>query len=253
MKTGAEVLYQTSEFAERARVTVRTLHHYDRLGLLKPTRVTGAGHRLYAERDLARLQQIVTLKFIGFSLKQIKDMLDRDTLDLAHTLRLQRTVIEAQRDRLELAIKAITQAETMIASDGETDWDVFKHVIEVINMQNDMEWVKKYYTEEQLADLGRRGTPEVLDRGQQEWSVLLKDVEAAINEGVEPSSERAQRLAERWNKLIEEFTAGDPGILENLRKLYADQSNWPSTFQKPFSEGAGSFIAKTVAARSSEN
>jgi DNA-binding transcriptional MerR regulator len=93
VKTGAEVLYQTSEFAERARVTVRTLNHYDRLGLLKPTRLTGAGYRLYADRDLARLQQIVTLKFIGFSLKQIKDMLDRDNLDLAHALRLQRTVI----------------------------------------------------------------------------------------------------------------------------------------------------------------
>jgi hypothetical protein len=141
----------------------------------------------------------------------------------------------------------------MIASDGETDWDVFKDVIEVISMQNDMKWVKKYYTEEQLADLARRGTPEVLEQGQQKWSVLLKDVEAAINEGVEPSSERAQRLAERWNKLIDEFTGGDPGILDNLRKLYADQANWPSTFEKPFTDGASSFIAKAAAARSREN
>ena len=114
-------------------------------------------------------------------------------------------------------------------------------------MQNDMEWMKKYYTEEQLADLAERGTPEVLERGQREWATLLKDVDAAINEGVDPASERAQQLAERWRRLIEEFTGGDPGILENLRKLYADQAHWPSTFQKPFGDDAGAFIGNAMA------
>jgi hypothetical protein len=64
-----EVSYQAQQFATRAGVTVRTLHHYDRLGLLKPSAYTGSGYRLYRESDLARLQQIVTLKFIGFSLQ----------------------------------------------------------------------------------------------------------------------------------------------------------------------------------------
>ena len=64
--------YKAAEFAQLAGVTVRTLHHYDRLGLLKPTGHTAKGHRLYGERDFARLQQIVTLKFIGFPLKQIE-------------------------------------------------------------------------------------------------------------------------------------------------------------------------------------
>src|SRR5215475_13944181 len=70
-------VYQVSEFAEKAGVTVRTLHHYDRMGLLKPSGRTEAGYRLYGERDFARLQQIVTLKFIGLPLRQIKDLLDR--------------------------------------------------------------------------------------------------------------------------------------------------------------------------------
>ena len=58
-------MYRVSEFAEKAGVTVRTLHHYDRMGLLKPSGRTNAGYRLYGERDLVRLQQIVTLKFIS--------------------------------------------------------------------------------------------------------------------------------------------------------------------------------------------
>src|SRR6185295_17880230 len=108
---------------ERANVTVRTLHHYDRLGLLKPARRGGTGYRLYAERDLARLQQIVTLKFIGFSLKQIKTILERDASDLATMLSRQRTVIEKQRNRLDMAVEAITQAEQMLKSSDEPDWE----------------------------------------------------------------------------------------------------------------------------------
>lgn len=245
----SEQLYQAREFAERAGVTVRTLHYYDRLGLLKPSRRTSSGYRLYCERDLARLQQIVTLKFIGLSLKQIKELLGLKEFDLKTTLRLQRKVIEEKRRHLLMALEAIERAERVMESHGEPDWETLRKIIEVINMQQDMEWMKKYYTEEQLADLARRGMTEVLERGQREWAILLKDVGAAINEGVDPASERAQQLAERWRKLIEEFTGGDPGILENLRKLYADQANWPSTFQKPFGDDAGAFIGKVIAAR----
>ena len=115
-------------------------------------------------------------------------------------------------------------------------------------MQHDTEWMKKYYTEEQLADLARRGTPEVLERGQREWQKLIAEVEEAAREGVAPASERAQSLAARWQGLIEEFTGGDPGILENLKQLYADQSNWPETFRKPYSDESVDFISRARAA-----
>jgi DNA-binding transcriptional MerR regulator len=71
------MLYQAKEFAALTGVTVRALHHYDRLGLLKPSGRTASGYRLYGAGDVARLQQIVTLKFIGLSLKQIKEVLGR--------------------------------------------------------------------------------------------------------------------------------------------------------------------------------
>ena len=244
-----ESLYRASEFAELTGVTVRTLHHYDRAGLLKPGRRTGAGYRLYGAREFARLQQILTLKFIGLPLEEIKGLLGRRALDLSETLRLQREVLTERRRQLDMALRAVREAEGVAARDGEPDWDAFKKIVEVITMQHDTEWMKRYYTEEQLADLARRGTPEVLERGQREWAILLKDVDAAIKEGVDPASERAQALSERWSKLIEEFTGGDPGIAASLRKLYADQANWPSTFQKPFSDEAGTFISQAAASR----
>jgi len=87
--------YQPHEFAKRAGVTIRALHHYDRLGLLKPSGHTAAGYRLYTDRDLVRLEQIVALKFIGFSLSQIRELLNQKDLDLVAALRQQRPESEA--------------------------------------------------------------------------------------------------------------------------------------------------------------
>ncbi|MET0650807.1 MAG: MerR family transcriptional regulator [Pyrinomonadaceae bacterium] len=245
-----ERLYRASEFAGLTGVTVRTLHHYDRAGLLRPGRRTGAGYRLYGAREFARLQQILTLKFIGLPLAEIKGLLEGRTLDLSETLRLQREALTEKRRQLDMALRAVQEAEGVVARDGGgPDWDAFRKIVEVITMQHDTEWMKKYYTEEQLADLARRGTPEVLERGQREWQKLLGEVEAAAAEGLDPASEQARALAARWEGLVEEFTSGDPGIRENLRRLYADQANWPSTFQQPYGDDAAAFISKVRAAR----
>ncbi|MBA2733380.1 MAG: MerR family transcriptional regulator [Acidobacteria bacterium] len=240
--------FQAREFAELTGVTVRTLHHYDRLGLLKPSRYTEAGYRLYSERDFARLQQIVMLKFIGLSLKQIKELLSKRELDLKTILRLQREIAETRQRHLNTIIQAIERAEQAMALSDKPDWETFKQIVEVINMQNDMEWMKKYYTEEQLAELAERGTPEVLERGQRDWAALIKEVEVAISEGVDPKSEKAQALAARWSSLIEAFTGGNPAIRESLTRLYADQANWPSTFDKPYTDQVGTFLAQAGAA-----
>lgn len=244
MEEKRERLYRASEFALVAGVTVRTLHHYDRAGLLRPSARTGAGYRLYGEREFARLQQILTLKFIGLSLEEIGRLLGRRSLDLKETLRLQREALSEKRRQLDMALRAVEEAERVAVGGGEPDWVAFRKIVEVITMQHDTEWMKKYYTEEQLADLARRGTPEVLERGQRAWQELISEVQAAVAEGLDPASERAQGLAARWEGLVEEFTGGDPGIRENLRRLYADQANWPSTFQKPYGNDVGAFLAK---------
>ena len=139
-------MYRVSEFAEKAGVTVRTLHHYDRLGLLQPSGRTEAGYRLYGDRDFARLQQIVTLKFIGLPLKQIKDLLDRGDLDLAATLRLQRRLLLEKRLQVEAAIQAIEEAERSLKSSRKPDLAALKKIIEVMERQTAMEWTKKYYS-----------------------------------------------------------------------------------------------------------
>ena len=111
MKPKTDKLYPPHEFAALAGVTVRALHHYDRVGLLKPLTRTDAGYRLYSERDLVRLEQIVLLKFLGFSLRQIGELLADDS-DILATLQRQCAALGAKRSRLGRAIQVIRETET---------------------------------------------------------------------------------------------------------------------------------------------
>jgi DNA-binding transcriptional MerR regulator len=251
MKETKESLYQAIEFARIAGVTVRTLHHYDRINLLKPSGHTAAGYRLYRKQDLVRLQQIVTLKFIGFPLKQIKDLLNRNSFDLAVALSQQKEIITEKRQQLDLAIKAIEKAQSLLARNDEPDWQAFKQIIEVINMQNNMDWTKKYYSEEARQKIEERAASipsAVIEQGQRDWATLIHEVETAVSEGVDPKSERAKELAARWGKLLRGFTGGDAEIQSGLNKMYSDQTNWPANFPKPYSDEAGAFMCAAMAA-----
>ena len=238
--------YQAHEFAKRAGVTIRALHHYDRLGLLKPSGRTEAGYRLYTDRDLVRLEQIVALKFIGFPLSQIRELLNRKDLDVLSALREQRRIIAHKREHLDHAIRAIERAEQVLASGEQSDWEPFRKIIEVIQMQTRKDWMKQYYTEEQLDDLRKRWSPEVQAESERGWAELVRDVEAAISRGETPESETGRKLAERRQNLLEMFTGGDPAIMASLQKLYADKANWPQTFKKPYSDAVDNFLCEAV-------
>ena len=183
------------EFAKLAGVTVRALHHYDRLGLLRARR-SGTGYRVYAAGDLERLEQIVALKFLGIPLKRIGSMLDRDGLELSAALRMQRTVLEEKRRLLDRAIRAIGDAEKSIEPGRRADTALLTKIIEVIEMQNDNSWTEKYYSPEARAKIearAREWTPELQAEVSKQWTELFRDVEAALHE--DPASGRRRRSA----------------------------------------------------------
>lgn len=252
MKRTDNKLFQPHEFARLSGVTVRTLHHYDRLGLLKPSRYTRPGFRLYTADDFARLEQIVALKFIGFSLNEIKNILKRGTSDLATALRQQRQAIEEKRDRLQLAVNAIERAEYVVATSRAPGWETFAKIIEVINMQSNMDWTKKYYSEEAQREIQQRAATiprEVIEQAQRDWATLIGEVESAVTAGEDPGSEKSQALAARWAELVKGFTGGNPEIQKGLNRMYADHDNWPATMPKPFSNEVQEFIAKAMKCR----
>src|SRR3954454_20352220 len=131
---------KVGELARRTGLTVRTLHHYDEIGLLAPSLHTDAGHRLYTAGDIARLQQVLSLRQLGFSLEAVRDCLDRPGFSPMELIRDQigrlRRQIELQRDlcgRLEAIAAQFRAAEGVSA-------DEFLRAIEVMTM------IEKYYT-----------------------------------------------------------------------------------------------------------
>jgi DNA-binding transcriptional MerR regulator len=234
---GANRIYRTQEFAELAGVTVRALHHYDRLGLLRARR-SGAGYRLYSVRDLERLEQIVALKFLGLSLQQIRTLLERERLALPEALRMQRTVLEGKRSLLDRAIRAIEEAEEAIRPGRQADAAILKKIIEVIGMQDNTDWMMKYHTGDAKARIAARRqewTPELQEQVSRQWTELMAEVETVLGE--DPGGPKAQALAERWTKLVEGFTGGDPEVASGVKRLYADQANWPASakeYMTPF-------------------
>jgi MerR family transcriptional regulator, thiopeptide resistance regulator len=218
-------MLQAQQFAELAGVTVRTLHHYDRMGLLRARR-TEAGYRVYRESDLERLEQIVALKFVGLPLKRIKTLLDRDNLELAEALPRQRLVLEAKRKLIDRAIRAIQDAERTLATGQRPDAAVLKKIIEVIEMQDNANWSERYYSQEALEKLKKREwTPEMQAESTKKWNDLFRDVEAALGE--DPAGAKAQALAGRWRALILAFTGGDPEVTKGLNNVWKDPSGLP--------------------------
>jgi len=258
---------QAGKFAARAGISVRTLHHYDRLGLLRPRR-TAAGYRLYSERDFVRLQQIVTLKFIGLPLTEIREFLGseskrRQGASAAEAFRVQRRLLELKRDQINSAIAALARAECMLAGgDSQAGPRLFCEILEVIAMHNNTEWEKvhaRYFTEEQRADMARRADPDLAAEGTRKWTELIAEVEDAVKRGEDPAGRHAQQLARRWNELCEQFVswAAGPGskiskdeVKGSLDRMYSDRKNWPAGMKAPFSDAAMQFIREAGQRRS---
>ncbi|MGH4137144.1 MerR family transcriptional regulator [Clostridium sp.] len=134
MKNNESHFFTIGEFSEKAGVTLRTLRYYDKIDLMKPSSYNAAGHRLYSNQDFARLQQILTLKFIGFSLYEIKKITENDVTDenFVKSLEIQKKIMKQRAAHTFKVIKAIDEAIDMENKEN-ISWDKFTNIINVIN------------------------------------------------------------------------------------------------------------------------
>ncbi len=95
--------YTSGQFARKANVTIRTIRFYDKQGILKPSKVSDSGYRLYTDEDFGRLQKILSLKYLGFSLEEIMALtINDDQEDMANSLKLQKELIRKRIRHLEM-------------------------------------------------------------------------------------------------------------------------------------------------------
>jgi DNA-binding transcriptional MerR regulator len=217
---------KVGDLARRTGLTVRTLHHYDAIGLLKPSLHTEAGYRLYTADDIARLQQVVSLRQLGFSLEEVRDCLDRPGFSPLEVISLQLTRLRGQ---IEAQQKLCARLETLavhLRAAGAVSADEFLRTIEEMTMLEAM--AEKYFTPEQLQLIKQRreqAGPEVLGRMQETWAELIALIRTEMEKGTDPADATVQALARRWQDLLKQSTAGDPGIQQAMKRLWEEQGD----------------------------
>jgi DNA-binding transcriptional MerR regulator len=213
-------VWKVGELAKRTGLSVRALHHYDALGVLVPSARSAAGYRLYTEGDVVRLQQVVSLRGLGFALEEIRVLLQKSELSVhevvgLHLARLREEVEAKQRlyVRLESLAASLCSAESISV-------EAFLTTIEEITM------FEKYYTPEQLEQLRQRREAlgeEHIREVEAEWPRLMAAVRSEMEKGTDPADPEVQRLMVRWRELVAEFTGGDAGIAKSLGSLLSNE------------------------------
>lgn len=225
--------FRIQEFAKLGGVTVRALHHYDRLKLLSPAHRSERGYRLYCHEDLGRLERILVLRYLGLSLRDIAALLNTsaETERLPVTLARQRAALRERRNGLDRVVRTIEHAQRRAQDPAEPEWLLYQTILKEIHMQESTDWREKYYSPEAFETLRahRAGmTPEQKVDAGARWRALLADVQSALDRGVSPDSAEGRALVARWIRLGDEFTLGNPEILEGYRRMNEDESHWPN-------------------------
>ena len=212
---------KVGELARRTGLTVRTLHHYDEIGLLKPSLHTEAGHRLYTADDVARLQRVISLRQLGFPLEEVRDCLKRPDFAPLEVLGLH---LARLREQIELQRKLCERLEAIAArlrTAGEVSAEEFLRTIEVMTM------TEKLYTPEQLETMRKRreeaaaAGEDIAKKGQADWAALLAEYTAEMKKGTDPADPKLRALENRRQALVNAFTGGDAGIEQSLKRLDA--------------------------------
>lgn len=221
-RTGTDrAAWKIGELAQATGLTVRTLRHYDEIGLLVPSGRTAAGHRTYDPDDVTRLYRIVALRGLGLALEEVGRALaaggvpPRD-LVAEQLARVEGRLVAAQvlRERLR-AVLAVLDAEGQPSS------------ADLLDVIERMQMYERYYTQEQLAQLAeRRGAlgEDAIRSVEQEWPQLTARVQAAMDAGTDPADPEVQALARRWRELVEAFT-GDEGIRAAAQRVGDEQGD----------------------------
>jgi DNA-binding transcriptional MerR regulator len=214
--------FSIGELARRSGLTVRALHHYERLGLLRASARTAAGYRRYGDDDVLRLHRLLALREAGLALKDIAPMLDGDAPPLAAVLAQQIEQIQAQVLRQEHLLQVLRQVRRRLDRPGErrTAIEVLLDAIAMKRVQS------RYFSDAQLRELRQRyeGLPPGLrDEVETEWPALVQAVRDEMARGTDPAAPAVQAIVNRWKALQKRFVAGNPGLRETMQRMYREE------------------------------
>ena len=209
-------MYTIGKLSKNTGVTVRTLDYYDEIGLIKPSSKTEGGHRLYSEEDVLRLERILALKYMGFSLEQIKDILENSPSTWQESIQQQLELIRREQERLQMLEQALLGVSYSIEIEGEINWQIIFSIIQLY--QQDPEDILKPYEDHLNQDEMKKIIDMNVQRMSEDdiraWMKVIRDIKNNIN--IDPASEKAKRLVENWNNQAKKMYGNDEELLGDL-------------------------------------
>lgn len=227
--------------ARLAGVTVRTLHHYDAIGLLSPKRRSGKGYRLYGADDLLRLQQILIRRELGMSLEQIARALDEPDFDVRAALLEQRTQLEARRQRTDDMLRSIDAALAALDNPNHNEeTPMTMSVRELFDgfdpSEYEQEAQERWGSTEAYAESARRTRSYGPDDWQQiklEADAINRELAQLLESGAPPTSDAARALAERHRLHIDRwFYPCDAHMHVALGRMYLADERFAANYEK---------------------
>ena len=215
------------QLAKRVGVSIRTLHYYEEIGLLRPAKRTASNHRVYDQQHVEQLLKIRTMQQLGFDLHTIKALINQNTQDnqLFALLKARHQQALEQRRQLDHLCDKLEQVIHTLESSQSPSLDTCIDTLEAMNMTNIFD---KYYTEAQLDTLEQRHqqfSKAELKEVEQAWSQLFAFVRQAIDDGIDPSHERCAAFAQQHKRLLEMFSGGDANIEQAASRVIANHGD----------------------------
>ena len=209
------------EVAKKVGTTVRTLQYYDKEGLLSPSAESEGGRRLYTDKDLVILHQILSLKSLGFSLNDIKQRLIplETSTDVATALTKQADSIQEKIEQLTASLTAIKQLKTEVLQMRTVNFKKYADIIVNLQIKNDSYYLIKRFDDDMLDHIrnqfDRESGLDFMDR----FNRLSDEIVQLQQENVLPESEKCQQIVKEYWGLIMEFTNGDMSMLPKLMEI----------------------------------
>ncbi len=234
-----------NEVAKLTGVSVRTLHYYDEIGLLRPQQVTAAGYRLYDQSSLARLQQILFFKELDFPLKEIKAIMSKPDYDQAEALSRQKALLEKKRQRLDRLIDLVSDS---MKGERTMQFEAFN--------QQELAQLKEQYAAETKARWGQsaayaQSEEKTAAYDAQQWDLIngqAQDIFAqfSAHRGEAPDSPALQALVAQWQQHISShYYACTKEILASLGQMYVGDPRFMENIDR-FGAGTADCMAKAI-------
>ena len=244
--------YKVSEVAKIAHVSVRTLHHYDAVGIFVPSERNEAGYRLYTDADLAKLQQILFYRELGFTLEEIGELMSNPELDQGDALRAQRELILEQQRRLVAMLGQIDR--TLNKLEGETAM-TNEEMFEVFGKFNPKDYEDEAKQRWGDTDAYRESARRTKSYTKEDWKryasendAVQRQIASLMDQGVKPTDARAIDAAEQHRLLIDKwFYPCSRAMHAGLGKMYVNDPRFTASLDKVH-PGMAQYLCDAIAA-----